>query len=113
MTEEQKRQFDTFDKVSYVTGYLLALLDDIKGMPQYKFSLSKTGNQFKKQLEKMEAMNVMLRDELKESQTELHNSYSGIENIVNCMMNLKNDNQREYLNKELEVIFNKYNLIEE
>ena len=51
MTEEQKSQFDTFDKVSYVTGYLLALLDDIQGMPQYKFSLSKTGNQFKKQLE--------------------------------------------------------------
>ena len=113
MTEEQKIQFDTFDKVSYVTGYLLALLDDIKGMPQYKFSLSKTGNQFKKQLEKMEAMNVMLRDELKESQTELHSSYGAIENMVNCQFNLKNDNQRQYFNDELEELVKKYNLIEE
>ena len=53
-----------------------------------------------------------MRDAVGESQEDLHNSYSGIENIVNCMMNLKNDNQREYLNKELETIFNKYNLID-
>ena len=105
-----KRQ-EIFDKVSFVTGYMLYLLSKCEGNPQYKFSLAKTGRQFEKQLEKFESMNVLLRDNLNESQEDLHDNYLAVENIINCAYNLKNENQRKYFNEELEKLVKKYNLV--
>ena len=111
MTQEEK-EYDLFDKISFITGYQLHLLEEASEGVRWRHMLKKKGTIFYKELEKTEAMSVAYREALQGDQNDLHNSYIAIENIVNCMMNLKNDNQRQYFNDELETLVKKYNLID-
>lgn len=129
MTEEQKellkQEMQLLEFVCFMTGLMLNSIGEIelikntlktkkkiKNKLRYKHDIAKYGNNFFDELLKVDAMAIKLREGEVNGYENLHNSYLAIENIVNCMMNLKNDSQREYLNKELEEVFNKFNLID-
>lgn len=79
----------------------------------WKHGLKQKGNLFKKEFLKFEkALFDNTDDETKLPLLEqLANNSESIRNILDMFLNCKNDNQRNYLNEELEKMSKKFNLL--
>lgn len=86
--------------------------NDLDNRNIWKQKLKQKGRQFLKEFEKFEIAlfdNCDEKDKLALTE-QLSNNAEGIENIMNMFLNCKNDNQRNYLNEELEKLYKKFNL---
>ena len=105
----------TIQKVAFLAGCFLNYADELQTNTLFKHEFKKKTNAFSKFMSNFEAQILNIKDEkeLKELSEQLHNSYLAIDNMISIQFNLKNKNQRDYFNFEINELVNKFNLNEQ
>ena len=100
------------NEMAIMTTYFLNKANELQTNSRFKHNLKKWGNKFINEIGIFEKL--IYRDqtekELLELSEQMHNNSIAVENILTIVMNLKNDNQRDYFNTELEQIAVKFNI---
>ena len=116
MTDIQIR--NEFSKVAIATLFLIDSEDRLKGTKNYRHKIKQLGSSFFKELTNFEnelyfnlKQTNATQEEMQEFFEQFVQSAEGLNNILDVQMNFKNDNQREYFNKDLTELIEKYNLI--
>jgi len=104
----------SLEKIAVLSTYFLDLSYNLSDNNIFKHGIKKKGNQFIKEIQKLENMvtNVKDKDELLKLCDQMSNNADAVDNILEVLLNIKNDNQREYFNTEFKKLSEKFNLIE-
>ena len=122
MTKEETQLQCRNDLAKMLIGSLFCIDQEskLKQFVFYKHKTSDFGTNYSNKLLALESdlylqLNGVSKslEEKKEFYSELMHGVESFNNIMDCLLRIKNDNQRQYFNDELETLVKKYNLIEE
>ena len=101
--------------LAFISGFSAHIAEDIEENTFYKREFKKYGNKlfnifrkYENQLYSVE--DFMSKEEEADYFEEITKSFIAVEHIIRANLRIKNDNQREYFNDDLQKLFDKYSL---